>query len=117
MLGVGWRFFRGKGVIELTERTREELFEEYSRLEEEETKLFLKVQTCEECVGGILGQLYRHGDKIDLLTVEDVLTLVHNKELEFRTELLHLQIYKMMVSFLHSKATGKNRPLEDRDEE
>lgn len=101
----------------MTERTREELFEEYSRLEEEETRLFQKVEACEACVSGILGQLYRHGDKIDLLTVEDVLTLVHNKELELRTELVHLQLTKTMVSFRHSRATGENRPLEDRDEE
>lgn len=117
MLGVGWRFFRDKGVTELTERTREELFEEYSRLEEEETKLFVKVQMCEECVSGIFGQLYRHGDKIDLLTVEDVLVLVHNKELELRTELVHLQLTKTLVSFRHSKATGQNRPPEDDDDE
>ncbi|CAH1226049.1 hypothetical protein PAECIP111893_05318 [Paenibacillus plantiphilus] len=101
----------------MIEKTKEELFEEYSRLEEEETRLFRKVATCEECVSGILGQLYRYGDKIDLLTLEDVLTLVHNKELELRTELLHLQLTKMLVSFRHSKATGENRPLEDRDED
>ncbi|RKP47848.1 hypothetical protein D7Z26_21775 [Cohnella endophytica] len=101
----------------MTERTKEELFEEYSRLEEQETRLFLQIETCEKCVSGILGQLYLHGDKIDLLTIEDVLTLVHNKEQEFRTELLHLQLTKMMVSFRHSKAIGENRPLEDRDEE
>ncbi|MFD0672649.1 hypothetical protein [Cohnella sp. GCM10027633] len=100
----------------MTERTKEELFEEYSRLEEQETRLLLQIETCEECVSG-KGQLYRHGDKIDLLTVEEVLTLVHNKERELRTELLHLQLAKMMISFRHSRATGKNRPLKDRDEE
>lgn len=101
----------------MTERTKEELFEEYSRLEEQETRLLLQIETCEECVSGILGQLYRHGDKIDLLTVEEVLMLIHNKERELRTELLHLQLTKMMISFRHSRATRENRPLEDRDEE
>jgi len=101
----------------VTGQTKEELFEEYSRLEEEEMQLFRKVETCEECVSGILGQLYRYGDKLDTLALEDVLTLVHNKELELRTELLHLQLTKMLVSFRHSKATRENRPLEDQDEE
>lgn len=94
-------------MVELTEKTRGELFEEYSHLEDEETKLLERVQTYEECVAAILGHLFKYGDKIDLLTVEDVLTLVHNKELELRTELLHLQLTKVLAAFRHSKATGE----------
>lgn len=101
----------------MTERTREERFEEYSLLVEEETKLRERVRTCEECVSGILGQLFRYGDKLDLTTVEEVLKLVHNRAMELRTELLHLQLSKMMASFRHNKAVGANRPLEDQDGE
>lgn len=104
-------------MVELIEKTREELFEEYSRLEDDETKLLKRVQTCEECVSAVLGHLFRYGDKIDLLTVEDVLTLVHNKELELRTELLHLQLAKALAAFRHSKVTGENRSPEYDDNE
>ena len=88
----------------MTEPTREELFQEYSRLVNEETELLEKVRTYEECVAAILGHLFRHGGNVDLQTVKDILQSVFAKEQGLRSELLELQLVKAEVSFRHSTA-------------
>lgn len=97
-------------------QSKNELFKKLERLVVEETLLLKKVRTCEECVFAVLGHLFQHNDEVHVLTVEDVLTLVHNKETELRTELLHLRLEKARLAVAHKRAGATNLPLEDENE-
>lgn len=97
-------------------QSRDDLFKKLERLVEEETALLQKVRTCEECVFAVLGHLFQHNDKVHVMMVEDVLTLVHNKETELRTELLHLRLEKARLAVAHKMAGVANLPLEDEPE-
>lgn len=99
----------------MEEQSREEVFEQYTRLVEEETLLLQKVQTCEECVWAVLGRLYKNNDTMHFLTVEDVLVCINNIEQELRATLLHLRLAKARLSSEHNQAGEENQPLKDED--
>ncbi|RTE11193.1 hypothetical protein [Paenibacillus whitsoniae] len=72
--------------------------EHYEQIVEEETELMERIRTCEAYLNAILEQTYRNGDQHHKLTVEDILTAVFTISSELRTELLHVQFEKALLS-------------------
>jgi hypothetical protein len=56
----------------------------------EELQFMLQIQTCEEVLFTIMNTVRQRGTTMHLLTVEDIITFIHRMELDFRTELLHV---------------------------
>jgi len=61
-----------------------------SALLREEMQFLLQIQTCEEVLFTIMNMIRQRGASIHLLTVEDIATFVHRMEMDFRTELFHV---------------------------
>jgi hypothetical protein len=75
-----------------------EITEQYERIVEEETELIGRIKTCEAYINALLEYTYRSGDQHHRLTVEDILTAVFTMGSNLRTELLHVQLEKAMLS-------------------
>ncbi|OXM87393.1 hypothetical protein [Paenibacillus rigui] len=58
----------------------------------EEMTFMQQIQTCEEVLFTIMNTVRQHGTSMHLLTVEDIITFIHRMELDFRTELLHVNL-------------------------
>lgn len=58
----------------------------------EELQFMLKIQTCEEVLLTIMNTVRQRGTSMHLLTVEDIITFIQRMELDFRTELLHVNL-------------------------
>jgi hypothetical protein len=58
----------------------------------EELQFLLQIQTCEEVLFSIMNTVRQRGTSMHLLTVEDIISFIHRMELDFRTELLHVNL-------------------------
>lgn len=58
----------------------------------EELQCMQQIQTCEDIVFTILNLVRQHGRSIHLLTVEEIIQMIHQMELDYRTELLHVNL-------------------------
>jgi len=58
----------------------------------EELQFMQQIQTCEEALFTIMNMVRQHGTSMHLLAVEDIVTFIHRMELDFRTELLHVNL-------------------------
>jgi hypothetical protein len=67
----------------------------------EEEQLLNKITTCQTMLKAVMNALEDEGANLHLLTVEDVLTLIHSFEANAQTELLHLQLEKAVL--IHRK--------------
>jgi hypothetical protein len=75
-----------------------EIAEQYERVIEEEDELLERIRTCEAYLNAILEETYRSGGRHHRLTVEDILTAVFRISSDLRTELLHVQFEKTLLS-------------------
>ncbi|GMX62916.1 hypothetical protein [Paenibacillus elgii] len=58
----------------------------------EEAKLLLQIQTCQEVIFTLKSIVRQRGKSLHMLTMEDILTLIHQMEMDFRVELLHVNL-------------------------
>ncbi|KEQ23516.1 hypothetical protein [Paenibacillus tyrfis] len=58
----------------------------------EEAKLLLQIQTCQEVIFTLKSIVRQCGKSLHMLTMEDILTLIHQMEMDFRVELLHVNL-------------------------
>ncbi|SDO04928.1 hypothetical protein SAMN04487897_107191 [Paenibacillus sp. yr247] len=70
----------------------------YEQVVEEETELLDRIRTYEVYLRTLMEQTYRSGERYHKLTVEDILTAVFMISINLRTELLHVQLEKALLS-------------------
>jgi hypothetical protein len=75
-----------------------EIAARYEQIVEEETERIGRIKTCEAYINALLEYTYHNGDQHHRLTVEDILTAVFTMGSHLRTELLHVQFEKAMLS-------------------
>ena len=77
-------FNRGGDNVENTAKQKTLLTEEMTFMQQ--------IQTCEDVLFIIMNTVRQRGMSMHLLTVEDIITFIHRMELDFRTELLHVNL-------------------------
>lgn len=75
-----------------------ETAEYYERLVDEENDLLDRIETCDAYMNAILEYTYREGQKHHKLTVEGIVTAVYAISSDLRTELVHVQLEKAVLS-------------------
>lgn len=62
----------------------------------EEVTFMQQIQTCEDVLFIIMNTVRQRGTSMHLLTVEDIISFIHRMELDFRTELLHVNLEQVI---------------------
>lgn len=71
----------------------------------EEDQLVNRIQTCDKISATILDILYRQGNTLNALIIEEILISIHRIHQDLQTELLHLRIEKKALAFRHDSVT------------
>lgn len=75
-----------------------EIAEKYEQVVDEEAFLLERIRTCEACLSAVLEFTYRHVKEHHQLTIEDIVTAIFAISNDLRTELLHVQFEKAVLS-------------------
>jgi hypothetical protein len=70
--------------------------EHYERLIQEEHLLANRLETCEDCITAILSRANEGGIDLHVLTLEDILTTIHQIWIDIQVEMLHLRFEKAL---------------------
>ncbi|WP_211748442.1 hypothetical protein [Paenibacillus sp. Marseille-Q4541] len=72
----------------------DELTLNYHHLDEEEEALLKRMDLCNECIDILIEFISGKGDSIDFVTAEDIVTSIHQMNIDLSTELLHVRLEK-----------------------
>lgn len=74
-------------------------FQKYEQLVNEEDRLINKIEIYQEAISAILMLVTKQGaSDLHILTIEDVVSMLHSAEVFCHTELLHLRLAKSILS-------------------
>ncbi len=76
----------------------DELASRYDELAAQERTLFQQISTAELSLSALFNYIFQYVDVTNKLIVEDIMSAVHQIELDLRTEMLHLRLEKAIVS-------------------
>lgn len=75
-----------------------DLASKYDEMALRENSFYKQIGTAELCITAIINYIFQYGDLTDKLTIEEVLNVIHQIEMDLRTNLLHLRLEKAFVA-------------------
>lgn len=75
-----------------------DLKSKYEQMVVQLDEYFKQVETAELCLTAIINYIFRYGNLTNKITVQEVLDVVHQIEIDLRTKILHLRLEKALVA-------------------
>lgn len=75
------------------------MYEQYERLVEQEDSYLKQITTVMQCVEAILDSLNRNTASFHKEGIKDIVSMIHQIELNLRSDLLHVQMDKAFLAY------------------
>ncbi|TVX97945.1 hypothetical protein [Cohnella terricola] len=75
------------------------MIEQYNKLVEQEDRLLEQIETVEKCMDAIYSFTFKHEEDLNQATVTKLLVMLQSAQNEYRMELIHLRLNKMIFAY------------------